>query len=69
MASTSLGAVSISSKPWHLTHVNLDDLSEIFIWKNGCRMKLKDGTSSGPVTAVTFRNNVDKVVTVSYYLM
>lgn len=66
MASTSsLGAVSVSSKPWHLTYVNLDDLNEILIWKNGCRLKLKDGTSSGPVTAVTFQNKMDKVVTVS----
>ncbi len=65
MSSISLDAVNVSSKPWHLTYVDLDGLKEIFIWKNGCRMKLKDGKSSGPVTSVTFRNKVDKVVTVS----
>ena len=36
--------------------LNFDDLNDVLIWKSGCRMKLKDGTSSGPVRTVTFQD-------------
>ena len=52
-----------SSKPWHLTYAS--EFKEVFIWKNGLRMKLKDGTSSGPVTSVSVLDAVDGTVTVS----
>ena len=36
----------VSSKPWHLTFFD----KQVYIWKSGSRMKLKNGSSSGPVT-------------------
>ena len=56
-------SINASSKPWHLTY-NLE-FKELFIWKNGIRMKLKDGNSGGPVTSVSILSIVDKTVTVS----
>lgn len=50
--SSAQSALAVSSKPWHLTF--FDEEKQVFIWKSGSRMKLKDGSSSGPVTAVSF---------------
>lgn len=52
-----------SSKPWHLTYSS--EFKEVFIWKNGMRMKLKDGTSGGPVTSVSVLDAADRTITVS----
>lgn len=52
-----------SSKPWHLTYNS--EFKEVFIWKNGTRMKLKDGNSGGPVTSLSVLDAVDRTVTVS----
>lgn len=40
----------VSSKPWYLTFFG----EEMYIWKNSCRMKLVDGSSSGPVATTSF---------------
>jgi len=42
----------VSSKPWHLTFFE----KQVFIWKSGFRMKLTDGSSSGPVASTSFLN-------------
>lgn len=52
-----------STKPWLLTY-NME-VKEVFIWKNGVRMKLKDGTSSGPVTSVSVLDTAERTITVS----
>lgn len=44
--------MDVSSKPWHLTFSDEEKL--VLLWKSGSRMKLKDGSSSGPVTATSF---------------
>lgn len=43
---------SVSSKSWHLTFNGVE--KEVFIWKSGGRMRLQDGSSSGPVRATSF---------------
>jgi hypothetical protein len=61
MAATVLvKGVSISSKSWSLTYN-----PEMLVWKNGIRLKLKDGNSSGRVTAISILNMQDGTVTVS----
>ena len=57
-----LDPVNPSSKPWFLTFN--DEFKELFIWKNGRRMQLKDGSSSGPVSTVS-AHDVDGIITVS----
>ena len=54
---------SVSSKQWFLTYN--EDHQELFIWRKGMRLKLKDGTSGGPVKEVDV-NNVDQTLTVSW---
>ena len=51
----------ISSKTWFLTFNE-----ELLIWKNGHRLKLKDGSSSGPVEEVEVDNEAEKILSVSY---
>ena len=63
MASTSESSVTISSKSWSLTYN--PECKEMLIWKNGTRLKLKDGNSSGRVTAISILNMQDGTVTVS----
>ena len=58
-------AKSATLKPWFLTF-NQED-KEIFIWKNNVRLKLKDGSSAGPVTDVSILNQVGRTVIVSHY--
>lgn len=68
MASISDSSVSsVSSKPWFLTYI--EEFNEVFLWKNGSRMKLKDGSSSGPVTDVSVLDVLANTVTVSFIYM
>lgn len=53
----------VSSKPWFLTYN--PDFKEVFIWKSGRRMQLKDGSSSGPVTTVSIYDDENKIISVS----
>lgn len=64
MASISLGA-SVSSKHWFLTFY--EEHKELLIWKNGIRLKLKNGTSGGPVEKVKVTDEVENTITVSYH--
>ena len=50
-------AFSISSKKWFLT---FNDHEELFIWKSGLRLKLKNGSSSGPVEKVKVHDEQEK---------
>ena len=52
--STSMEALSVSSKQWFLT-LN-EEHQEVFIWKDGMRLKLKDQSSGGPVKEVARSN-------------
>lgn len=60
MAATS---VTVSSKSWDLTYN--PEHKEMLIWKDGMRLKLKDGNSSGRVTAISIINLQAGTVTVS----
>lgn len=67
-ASSTLDASKISSKPWHLTF--FAEEKHMYIWKGGCRMKLTDGSSSGPVRAISVLDaDVVNVSTASYFTM
>ena len=55
---------TISSKPWHLTFCQ--QFEELFIWRNGIRLKAKSGCSVGPVKTLSVLDEVDRTVTVSY---
>lgn len=57
-----LEPISPSLKPWFLTFNPA--FKELFIWKSGRRMQLKDGSSSGPVSSVS-AHDVDRLITVS----
>lgn len=57
------GCTPATDKPWCLT-LNAES-KEVFVWKHGVRLKLKDGSSSGPVTGASVLNTKDKTVTVS----
>ena len=58
-------AFSISSKKWFLTFNDHEEYQELFIWKNGLRLKLKNGSSSGPVEKVKVHDEQEKSLTVS----
>ena len=60
-------SVSVSSKPWSLTFSS--EYKEILIWRNGARLKVKDGNSSGGVTGISILNKQDGIVTVSFYVL
>ena len=62
--STSMEALSVSSKQWFLT-LN-EEHQKFFIWKDGMRSKLKDQSSGGPVEEVEVTGGAEKTVTVSY---
>ena len=51
----------VSFKPWFLTCVEGD----VFGWKEGARLKLKNGQSAGCVKAISVLSTNDKTVTVS----
>lgn len=52
----------VSFKPWFLTCVDED----VFGWKDGARLKLKNGQSAGRVKAISVLNANDNTVTVSF---
>ena len=56
---------NVTFKPWFLTYNNVD--GDLFAWKDGARLKLKDGQSAGRVRAVSVISAEDKTVTVSLY--
>lgn len=53
-SSTSQDGQSVSSKQWFLTYN--EEHTEVLIWRNGMRLKLKDGSSGGPVQEVEASN-------------
>ena len=62
--STSIAIASnASSKPWFLTFD--PETNDVLIWKSGMRLKLKDGSSSGRVTAISVLSGLEKTITVS----
>ena len=63
---SSFSNVSISSKSWNLTYN--PEHKEMLIWKNGIRLKLRDGNSSGKVTAISVLDEQDRTVSVSLYV-
>lgn len=52
-----------TTKPWFLTFN--PGSKDILVWKNGARLKLRDGSTSGQVTAVSVLSVPEKTVTVS----
>lgn len=59
--SVSQDSHTVSSKQWFLTF----NEGDLLIWKNGLRLKLKNGCSAGPVKEVEVHNELDKLLTVS----
>lgn len=53
----------VSSKPWFLTFNSAE--GDVFAWKDGARLKLKNGQSAGRVKAVCVLSAEDRTVTVS----
>ena len=67
VSSSGTTPVAATSKPWFLTFN--PGLKDVLVWKNSLRMKLRDGSSSGPATAVSILSEREKTVTVSFYLI
>ena len=63
VSSSGTTPVTATSKPWFLTFN--PGSKDVLVWKNGLRMKLRDGSSSGPATAVSILSEREKTVTVS----
>ena len=55
-------AATVTSKSWFLT-LN-EDGGDVFVWKEGTRLKLKNGQSAGRVRAVFVLSAEEKSVTV-----
>ena len=55
-SSTANTSGTVSSKPWFLTY-NADE-SDVFVWKDGARMKLKNGDSAGSVVSVSASDGI-----------
>lgn len=67
IASTSIAsATQVSSKPWFLTFNA--ETRDLFIWKNGIRLKLKEGESAGGVRSASVLSIENKTITVSIFL-
>ena len=62
-SSTSSTSMTVSSKPWFLTY-NVDD-SDVFVWRDGVRMKLRNGDSAGTVVSVSVSDGILTVSTES----
>ena len=60
----SSSAKSVTSKPWFFTYHGDD----IFTWKGGARLHLKNGRSAGRVRGISVLNREEKTVTVSKVL-
>lgn len=50
-SSTSNYSMTVSTKPWFLTYIEAE--SDVFVWKDGVRMKLRNGDSAGTVVSVS----------------
>ena len=57
------GASTISNRPWFLTHD--PSCGEVFIWRNGCRLKLSENERAECVTEVSVVEEQDKTLLVS----
>lgn len=67
VSSSTTATMTASSKPWFLT---FDPQSkDVLIWKNGLRLKLRDGTTSGRITGVSVLSTVENTVMVSTFIM
>ena len=53
-----------SSKSWSLT-LNPES-KDVFVWKSGARLKLKDGQSAGRVREANVLDSKETIVTVSF---
>lgn len=51
----------VTHKPWFLTCFD----GEVLPWKDGARLKLRNGESAGRVRAISVLNEADGTVTVS----
>ena len=58
-------AVSPTAKPWILTFK--PESKDVLIWKNGMRIKMKDGNASGQVNAVSVLSELKETMTVSVF--
>ena len=56
------GSKEVTFKPWFLTCVE----SDVFGWKDGARLKLKDGQLAGHIGAISVLTSEDKTVTVRF---
>ena len=57
-------ATHVSAKPWFLTFN--EETRDVFVWKNGIRLQLKEGgESAGGIRSVSIRNVQDKTIYVS----
>ena len=65
VSSSAAAAVSPTAKPWFLTFN--PESKDVLIWKNGVRLKMKDGSASGQVTAVSVLSESEKTVSVSVF--
>lgn len=54
---------TVSSKPWHLTFNQ--EYGEVFIWKSGVRLKVKDGGTCGAVQSIAVVDEAKRIITVS----
>ena len=57
----SLASKQVTRKPWFLTSND----GEVFAWKDGVRLKLRNGQSAGRVRAIAVLCDKEKTVTVS----
>lgn len=53
----------VSSKSWPLTFNS--ESRDVLVWKNGARLKLKDGLTAGRVRSIAVSNDTKGIVTVS----
>ena len=53
----------VSTKPWFLTFS--EETRDVFVWKSGIRLQLKEGESAGGVRSVSVRSIKDRTITVS----
>ena len=58
-------ASTVSSKPWYLTFNQ--EYGELFIWKSGVRLKVKDGGTCGAVQSVAVADDAKRIIAVSLY--
>lgn len=62
-SSSSFNSGQVSSKPWFLTYDK--DNKDIFLWRNGSRLKLNGNQSAGSVSDVSVADESERVLMVS----